>query len=188
MFFLPKRVVALLILLFFTCAENDWVQASADPKSDREKEAEALYRQYGYTSVEKAKADCEKKFGSTMPLPRSKPKVSFTHAYGRCNFNEKDPMNNELELEYIHMHQSGHHYKVEVRPVEYKIRSSYPERMRTVSLHNGSKAEFWITPGIRGFYVLFFDKYQWQYIVSVDKRIGTNTPEKLLTEIADSLE
>ncbi|WP_459502417.1 hypothetical protein [Bacillus sp. C1] len=94
-------------------------------------------------------------------------------------------MNDSVEVECISDKSPENHYKIDVRPVKYKIPIRDKYILGVYKLKNGLQATYM---NISGFHVFVFDKNNWQYMLSVDKRISNRVTPKVLFEIANSID
>jgi hypothetical protein len=85
---------------------------------------EKIYPEIGYKTVEEAVKD----FKQNLELPLRVPPITFTHNFGR--FSDLDgEINDSLEVKLISDISPGNHYKINVRPVKYKIPISVDKRV-----------------------------------------------------------
>ncbi len=159
------------------CGVNN---ASVIAANGQPKPFEEIYPQIGYTSVEEAISKFEQHFKRDLKLPVRVPPLSFTHHFGRFNDLDGD-INDSLEIQFLNDDSPGHHYKIDIRPIGHKI----PMRANdNYELRNGTKA---IYTNVTNFNLLVFEKYGWQYILSVDKRASDQVTADVLVEIANSI-
>lgn len=146
-------------------------------------ETSNMYLQSGYGNLYEELQESKEHFRKNIVLPHRLPPVSFTHSFGR--FNDLDGHHNdEFEIEYINEDKPYHHYKILVRPVEFGIKFEDKHITQTVNLRDGSKAIY--STATDGFNLLAFEKYGFQYILSISKDVTTVSKE-VLAEIADSV-
>jgi hypothetical protein len=112
------------------------------------------------------------------------PPVGFTHHFGRFNDLEGE-INDSFEIIYISDQSPENHYKMDVRPIKYKIPVKEPYVVKKVILEDGDMANYM---RVSGFNVLVFEKDDWQYMLSVDSEIEDKVPVETLIEIAESIE
>jgi hypothetical protein len=146
---------------------------------------EEMYTEIGYKTVEEAVKDFEQHFKQNLKLPLRVPPITFTHNFGR--FSDLDgEINDSLEVKFISDISPENHYKINVRPVKYKIPISDKFVMKVYKLNNGNKATYMKIS--RLFNVLVFENDNWQYMLSVDKRICDKVTPETLIEIANSID
>lgn len=144
---------------------------------------ENIYREIGYQSVTKAVREFENHFSAAVTLPTRLPPVEFTHCFARFNDSEGE-VNDNLEVTFISERFPENHYKIDIRPKNSKIKVSANQVVKKVKL---TKAQNGVFIKVPGFEVLLFEKGNWQYILSMDKRMSKQGTE-LLVKIAESLE
>ncbi|WP_239454271.1 hypothetical protein [Bacillus suaedaesalsae] len=144
---------------------------------------EVIYPEIGYTTIDEAVSEFEKYFKEDVQLPTRIPPIPFTHAFGRYS-NLKDGMNVSLEVKYIHDMKPENHFKIDVRSIKNKIQFRDTLILNTYVLRNGNKAEY---ISHTHFNLLVFEQNNWQYILSVDKRIAEEINGDVLTSIANSI-
>ncbi|WP_249745246.1 hypothetical protein [Mesobacillus boroniphilus] len=115
-----------------------------------------------------------------MKLPLRVPPIDFTHHFGRCNDLDGE-VNDSLEIQFINENSAERHYKIDVRPVDYKI----PMKAKNIyRLKNGHDALYTNVPG---FNLFVFENDGWQYILSIDKRVSDQVTPEVFVEIANSI-
>ncbi|MCM3666168.1 hypothetical protein M3204_17250 [Mesobacillus subterraneus] len=145
---------------------------------------EDIYEKIGYQSVEDELVKFENHYVENLNLPLKLPPVDFTHHFGRFNDLEGE-INDSFEIEYISDQIPENHYKVDVRPIKYKIPVKEQYVVKKVRLEDGETANYM---NVSGFNVLVFEKDHWQYMLSVDNRIEDKVPLEKLIKIAESIE
>lgn len=145
---------------------------------------EDIYRKIGYQSVEDELVKFEDHYEKNLNLPFRVPPVAFTHHFGRFNDLEGE-INDSFEIEYISDQSPENHYKVDVRPIKYKIPVKEQYVVKKVILEDGGTANYM---KVSRFNVLVFEKNDWQYMLSVDNRIEDKVPFETLIKIAESIE
>ena len=151
---------------------------------DKSSPYEKIYPEIGYKTVEEALNDFEQHFNRRLKLPLRVPPISFTHYFGRFNDLDGD-INDSFEVTLISDQASQNHYKINVRPIKYKIPIKDKYILNTFGLNNGSEATYM---AISGFNVLVFEKDDWQYMLSIDKRASDKVTPQTLVEIANSID
>lgn len=134
--------------------------------------------------MEDALDDFEQHFKQKPKLPLRVPPISFTHQFGR--FSDLDGDNNDsFEVKFINDQLSENHYKIDIRPIKsnFPIREKYV--IKTFELKNGIVATYMT---ISGFYVLVFERDDWQYMLSIDKRVSDKVTPETLLDIANSID
>lgn len=150
---------------------------------DVPKQFEVIYPEIGYTTIDEAVSEFEKYVKTDVELPTRIPPIPFTHAVGRYS-NLEDGMNVSLEVKYFHDMKPENHFKIEVRSIKNKIQFRDTLILNTYVLKNGNKAEYISHAHVN---LLVFEQDQWQYILSVDKRISKEINGDVLTSIANSI-
>lgn len=145
---------------------------------------EEVFRASGFTTVEESVKAFEHHFKREVQLPLRVPSLGFTHYFGRYNDLE-GTSNDSLGIEFIHETTPSHHYKIDVRPLNNKIRIPQEYIRDTLSLENGVKAVYMKPDENWG--VLVFESDNWQYMLSLDQRAMDERLSEALVEIADSL-
>ncbi|WP_085990986.1 hypothetical protein [Oceanobacillus senegalensis] len=181
---MKKRIsLFFLILSAFLCGGfHGAVYVKAD---DKPKPLEEFYPEFGYTTAEEAIQEFESHFDQDVQLPLRIPPIPFTHYMGKFSDLEGD-INDSLELMFINEDSPENHYKVEVRLIEAKL--EVPERyiVKKVQLNNGDEAIYMQIHGAA--YGLVFEKGNWQYILSVDRRVSDRVTDEVLVQIAESID
>ena len=155
--------------------------ANANDKPDPYEE---IYPEIGYKTVEAALDDFEQHFKQKPKLPLRVPPISFTHHFGRFNDLDGD-INDSFEVTFINDQLSEHHYKIDVRPIKNNIPIEEKYVIKTFELKNGTVASYM---AISGFYVLVFERDDWQYMLSTDKRVSDKVTPETLLDIANSID
>ncbi|WP_427109714.1 hypothetical protein [Lysinibacillus xylanilyticus] len=145
---------------------------------------EEIYPEIGYKTVEAAASDFERHFHQGLKLPLRVPSISFTHHFGRFNDLEGD-MNDFFEVTFINHQLPEHHYKITVRPNEFKLSVKKENIVNDFKLKNGTTA---IYMEISGFNVLSFEREDWQYMLWIDKRVSNKVTPEVLVDIANSID
>jgi len=151
---------------------------------DKPSPYEEIYPEIGYKSVEEAVSDYEQHFNQKLKLPLRVPPISFTHHFGRFS-DLKYEGNDALEVTFINDQLSENHYKIDIRPLKYKLPLKEKYVVKTYNLKNGIVATY-IT--ISGFNVLVFERDNLQYMLSIDKRVSNKVTPEALVDIANSID
>lgn len=180
-----NKIYPLSLLLFavFIFGANKEI-ANASP-SDSPQPFEEFFPEIGYKTVEAALKDFEQHFKQELKLPFRVPPISFTHHYGRFS-NLDGEMNDQFEVTMISDQAPQKHYKIDVRPVQYKIPFD-KNTSQVLKLNSGHDALF-INDSKIGFNMLVFERDQWQYVLSIDKDVSDKVTPEMLVQIANSIE
>ncbi|MDR6550126.1 hypothetical protein [Paenibacillus qinlingensis] len=149
---------------------------------------EEMHLKMGYTTVDDAVAACEKYFSRDIKLPIEVPPVVFTHQLGRCSTTFGSPANDELEIEYLNERDTVYHYMIRIRPSEYRgnLFQNKNDLLGTYELRDGTKAQYGKVSSGR-FYMLTFEKNNYQYALIVGYRVKAKITEQVLVDIANSV-
>ncbi len=145
---------------------------------------EEVYPEIGYKTVEGAASDFERHFHQGLKLPLRVPPISFTHHFGRFNDLDGD-MNDFFEVTFVNNQLPEHHYKITVRPIQYKFPVRKESIEKTFILKKGTTS---IYMEISGFHVLAFERENWQYMLWIDKRVSNKVTPEVLVDIANSID
>lgn len=145
---------------------------------------EEVYPEIGYKTVEGAAYDFERHFHQGLKLPLRVPPISFTHHFGRFNDLDGD-MNDFFEVTFVNNQLPEHHYKITVRPIQYKFPVKKESVVKTFVLKKGTTS---IYMEISGFHVLAFEREDWQYMLWIDKRVSNKVTPEVLVDIANSID
>lgn len=179
-----RRIYYLFSIICFIISLSANALVSANP-IDRPPTLEQSYIQLGYKSVEEAIKEFENHFELDVKLPSIEPSIPFSHQFGRfCEDNEYD-VNDTLEIDFMDEKSPENHYKIDIRPLKNKITLKPRPNQKVYTLQDGKKALYLEE---RIFNALFFDKGNWQYIISIDKRVSDKVTPEVLVEIANSIE
>lgn len=152
--------------------------------NDKPSPYEEIYPEIGYKSVEEAVDDFEQHFNIKLKLPLRVPPISFTHHFGRFS-DLKYEGNDAFEVKFINDRLSENHFKIDIRPLKYKLPLREKYVVNTFKLKNGNAATY-IT--ISGFNVLVFERDNLQYMLSIDKRVSNKVTPETLVDIANSID
>ncbi|EDL62775.1 hypothetical protein [Bacillus sp. SG-1] len=145
---------------------------------------EDIYREIGYTSAEEAVREAENHFNQELKLPLRVPPIQFTHILGR--FNDLDGEENDsFEMKYINEKTTDNHYKINIRPIQQKFQYKKEEVIKTIKLKDGNEAVYL---DHSGFNVLVFEKENWQYMLSINKKVSELMLPGTLVKIANSID
>ncbi|MGE7927598.1 hypothetical protein [Lysinibacillus xylanilyticus] len=174
------RTVYLFLVSFCTLFLLTLHVSAKDKPSPYEK----TYPEIGYKSVEKAVSDFEQHFNQKLKLPLRVPPISFTHHFGRFS-DSKYEGNDTFEVTLINDHLSENHYKIDIRPLKYKLPLREKYVVKTYELKNEIVATYMT---ISGFNVLVFERDNLQYMLSIDKRVSNKVTPETLVDIANSID
>jgi hypothetical protein len=146
---------------------------------------EETYPEVGYKTVEEAVKEFEQHFNQNLKLPLRIPPISFTHHFGRFNDLDGD-INDSFELIFINDKSPKNQYEIEVRPLEHKIPIKDKRFVELFTLKNGNEAKFINIS--ESFEALVFERDNWQYRLSINKRISDKVTPEVLVEIANSID
>lgn len=151
---------------------------------------EQPYYEAGYKSLKQSLTECEQHFQREIKLPKVEPAVEFTHRFGRCNYvkDAQLEINNHYEVEYLNQNKPENHLMIWVYPLNNELKR-FPrarDTIQTYTLNNGNEARFGTTPVKKLFNVLSFEKNDWYYIISSDRRSEIITGD-VLVQLANSI-
>lgn len=175
-----KSIPLILFLLVIFGMKIGTVSANTN---DSPQPFEEIFPEIGYKTVEEALEDAEQHLKKELQLPTRVPPISFTHHFGRFS-NLDGNINDTFEVKFISDQLPENHYKIDIRPVKYKIPIREKYVLKTFKLKNGNLATYM---SISGFNTLVFDRDNWQYMLSIDKRLSNLVPPETLVEIANSI-
>jgi hypothetical protein len=171
----------LLFLLIICLILSGTVYANTNNKPQP---FEQIYLEIGYKSVQEAVGEGEQHFKQKMKLPLRVPPIEFTHQFGRFNHSDNG-IDDSIDVEYVSDKSPENHYKIDVRPLKYKIPIRDKYVLGVYMLKNKNEAKYMT---ISGFNVLVFERDNWQYMLSVDKRVSEQVTPEILVEIANSID
>lgn len=146
---------------------------------------ELPYLALGYKSVPDAVRDCEMRYMQKIYLPFYTPPIEFTHQLAICSTHYTD--RDYLEVNYLHETRRDHRYMILMRPSKYGIEVAESRVMRRYELNDGSEALLSLTPE-EGYHVLTFDRWGWQYMLVVPKKLeSVFTPDEMV-RVANSIQ
>lgn len=152
--------------------------------NDKPQPFEQIYLEIGYKTVEEAVSEFEDHFKQNLKLPLRVPPIEFTHHFGRFSDLEGE-INDSFEVEYISDKSPKNHYKIDILPIEHKIPIRDKYVLDVYEMKNDIQATYMT---ISGFNVLVFERDNWQYMLSVDKRVSDTVTPEVLVEIANSID
>lgn len=133
----------------------------------------------------KALKESEEYFNRELSLPTQLPPVKFTHHFGRLS-HSFGRASDVFEMIYLNKDVAQNHYRIRVKPAIYKIVFTQDKIDKKRKLTDESEAVF--STSVEGVHLLVFEKNDWQYILSIDKRLSDQVSEDVLVEIANSIE
>ncbi len=151
--------------------------------NDNSRPYEAIYLETGYKPMKDALNDFENHYNKKLSLPLRVPPVSFTHYFGRLS-DLDGTANDKFELLFTNDKLPENQYSIIVRPTRNKIPIKDKYISNTYKLNNGIEANY-IT--INDSNSLVFEYDNWQYWLSVNKRIADKVPPQGLVNIANSI-
>ncbi|WP_147635507.1 hypothetical protein [Risungbinella massiliensis] len=89
-----------------------------------------------------------------------------------------------MELKFVNDKVPENHYMVYVQPSEHRLSIEDQDVVKVHRLKDGSKASFMTNIG---FNILVFERANWQYVLSIDKRVADQVSPETLVEIAESI-
>lgn len=176
-----KRINLIILLLLNVIGSNEKAYANTN---NFPRPFEEIFPEVGYKSVEEAIKEFEDYFKQDLKLPLRHPPITFTHQFGRFSNLEGDS-NDSFEVKFISDKSPENHYKINVHPIKHKI--SIPDKhvLKLVKLKNGNDATYM---NVSGFNILVFERDNWQYFLSIDKRLSRKVTLEMLIDIADSID
>ncbi len=103
---------------------------------------------------------------------------------GRCNDLDGD-RNDHFEVDVTNVHRPQNHYKIDMRLIEQGISMMNHKPNKVFTLENGKKAKYYTKP-LNGANMLVFERDEWQYILTIDKRVSETVTSETLVEIANA--
>ncbi|PEC50988.1 hypothetical protein COJ46_01490 [Bacillus sp. AFS077874] len=164
--------------------------------SDKPKPLEEFYPESGFKTIEAASAEFEDQFKQPLKLPLRVPPISFTHYFGRFQ-HTSDGMNDLFEVEVKNDKVPKNHYMIVIRPIVHKINFNGRTVLGTYQLKNGKPATLYELGRMKhtnrkssydGFNLLVFERENWQYQLSIDRRVADIVTPEVLVEIANSID
>jgi hypothetical protein len=169
--------ITFLTLSTFTTSKD--ALATSTDKAD----LESSFIKSGYKTVEESLKEAEQHFEKDIQLPLRVPSITFTHTFGRFN-NLKGYSGDDYEVEFLNEETPGNHFKISIKPLEYKTPISNKRVVKEFKLENGKIA---FLMQVDGFYILSFEKNDWQYSLSIDKEVSNKVTPGQLVQIANSI-
>lgn len=112
-----KSIPLILFLLVIFGMKIGTVSANTN---DSPQPFEEIFPEIGYKTVEEALEDAEQHLKKELQLPTRVPPISFTHHFVRFS-NLDSNINDTFEVKFISDQLPENHYKIDIRPVKYKI-------------------------------------------------------------------
>lgn len=182
---LVKRIPLLMVLLsLLTCGLYYYGTVNAN-SNDTPPPFEKILLEIGYKSVDVAVDDFEQHFNQELILPLRVPPISFTHYLGRFNDLEGE-VNDTLEVKFISERFPNNHFKIDVRPLQYKIPFE-KYKSKVFKLKNGNDA-IYIENQRFPVNFLVFETVHWQYAFGIDRNVSDVVTPEILVQIADSID
>jgi hypothetical protein len=178
------KLTSLLLLTFVTFLFGPNNEEALSAGKINTQSQEDFYRGIGYETVDAALSDFEKHYNLELQLPLRVPPIAFTHTLGRFN-DLSGEENDSFEAEYINEKFPDNHYKINVRPLKHKIEFTKEKIINVIKLTNGKDAMF---IDLEGFNVLVFEKDNWQYMLSINKKVSNVMLPGTLVKIANSVD
>lgn len=151
---------------------------------DKPEPYEESYPKIGYQSVDNALLAFERHFKKDVILPLRVPSIPFTHCFGRFS-DLQGTINDSFDLECVHDQIPENHYTIEVRPSKHKIQFTNKHIKKSYILPDGQSAHYIENSGSE---ILVFEKANWQYMLSIDKRVSKQVSIESLIKIANSID
>lgn len=178
-------VLIKIIKIFVLCIVLTFSFSFVAKANYSSKEFQKSFFEIGYKGIHEALDESSKHFKKDIALPVQLPPIAFTHGFGRLD-NLDGEMNDKYEIEYLNKDKPQNHYKIFVQPVKYGL--DFKEYLidQKLKTNIGSEA-IYSTKAVRGFNLLVFEKNEFQYVLSVDKRISDIVTPEILMEIVNSI-
>jgi hypothetical protein len=90
--------------------------------------------------------------------------------------------NDTFDAEFVNDEVPGNHYMIEVHSSKYSYTIKDKDILNVYKLNDGSKVTY---TRISGFNVLIFEKDDWDYILSIDKRVSKKVTAESLIKITN---
>lgn len=177
------RTLLTLFVILLTSISTAYAQPNDEPPSYEE-----MYKESGFTNPNKAIGQFEGHYNKVLELPLRVPALAFTHQVGKFNNLEGDT-NDTLEILFVSNRTPENHYKINVRHYKNAIKINERQLVDTYKLADGSIASYIKIgpPSQVQFFALVFQKDEWQYILSIDKRVTDTVTSDVLVRIANTL-
>ncbi len=173
-----------MLIFSSLCGVVNIEAASANSISEA-RPLEETYPEFGYETVEEAVKEFEQHFNQGLKLPLRIPPINFTHHFGRFNDLDGD-INDSFELIFINDKSPENQYEIAVRPLKHKIPIKDKRVVKLFTLKNGNEAKFINIS--ESFEALVFERDNWQYRLSINKKISDKVSSEMLVEIANSID
>ncbi|WP_419179345.1 hypothetical protein [Gottfriedia acidiceleris] len=171
----------IILLFIFFALFNGKVHANSNYKT---RTIEESYSNLGYVSVDEAVKAFEQHFGQNLELPLRVPPIPFTHVFGRFNDLEGE-QNDSFDMEFISEESSGIHFFINVKLAKYRMKIFDRDVVRVYKLNNGEKATYM---NIRGANLLVFERGNFHYLFSANKKVSEKVTPEILVQIANSID
>lgn len=159
-------------------------ESTVENMNDTPPSFEEIFTEGGYKTVDEALEDFEQHFKQDLKLPLRVPPISFTHVFGRFS-NLDGEVNDAFEVKFISDQLPNNHFKIDVRPIQHKI--TFEKYISKIfKLENGNNATYIEFP--RMFNLLVFERDNWQYMFSIDKKVSDKVTPEILLQIANSID
>lgn len=146
---------------------------------------EEIFTKGGYKTIEAALEEFEDRYKQKLKLPLRVPPINFTHHFGQF-IRSNDSINDSFEVKFISDQIPENHFKINVRPIQQNMDFD-KFNTKILKLSNGSEAKYMVVPNFP-FNFLVFEKDQWQYISSIDKRVSATVTAEVMVQIANSID
>lgn len=107
------------------------------------------------------------------------------HINSENNEDSKYDMNDSFEAQYVNDKSPENHFKIDVRHLKNKINIKVRNIQEVYKLKDGQKA---IYTSVKDANILVFEKGNWQYMISIDKRVSNKVTPDILVDIANSID
>ncbi|QCR32334.1 carbon monoxide dehydrogenase [Lysinibacillus sp. SGAir0095] len=136
-------------------------------------------RRVGYKTVDEAVKEFENHCNCEVKLPAKIPEIPFTHEFGAFTKDEKNGVNDLLQIRFVNREMKNNLFKVDIRSNKLDYEG------KEYLLQDGTKGMYFAN---HIFYFFVFEKNNLQYVVSIDKNVSDIDPPKVLLDIANSIE
>ncbi|WP_088104117.1 hypothetical protein [Halalkalibacter urbisdiaboli] len=176
-----SQLVLVFSILFLALSSG----ATYANTKDKPRPFEEIFPENGYKTVEEAVREFEQHFNQDLKLPLRVPPVSFTHHFAKFN-DTSGERNDSFEMKYLSDESPENNYKIYVRPIKHKIPIKDKRVVKLYNLKNGKQAKFINIS--ESFEALVFERDNWQYMLSISKKISDKVTPEMLVEIANSID
>ena len=143
---LMKVIIYFLFSIFSFCVFLKSEHTIFAKQQEKHKSFEEGFFEIGYKSLKEAHEDFEGHFNQELKLPLKVPPVEFTHYFGRFSDLDEE-INDSFDVEFISETSPENHYKIDVRPIKYKIPIENKSVVKIFKLQNGNDAWYTETSG-----------------------------------------